>query len=231
MMSQEEQPPRDDGSGGRTDAAASASAESSRGLSRAMRITAWAVGGVVALGLIIALALALSPPAAQPGAETTPGSSASPTHGPNPHGTPVPGSEVQTPDPSAADPDHLPPPDERSPLVEPPFPRSGSAEGSLVEGFPAHVMGPTADSDVLSSSIATEDDTMQVTLVARTDESEEDVRAHFSRIWSELGLTESPQSDTSTLTVDHGSSSLSLAFTSSSGTGTVYMVYGVFRTS
>lgn len=229
MMSQREQPPRDDGSDGRTDAAASGSGESSRGLSRAMRITAWVVGGAVALGLTVALALVLSPPGSQPTAGT-PSSTASPTRGPNPDGTPVPGSEVQTPDPSAPDPDHLPPLDEESPLVEPPFPPSGSAEGSLVDGFPVQIMGPTSGSDVLSSSIATEGDTMQVTVVARSDESREDVRAHFSRIWRDLGLAESPESDASALSVGDGSSSLSLAFTSS-GTGTVYMVYGVFRTS
>lgn len=230
MMSQGEQSPRDDGSEGRTDAAASGSGESSRGLNRAMRITAWVVGGVVALGLIVALALVLSPPAGQQTAGT-PSSTASPTRGPNPEGTPVPGSEVQTPDPSAPNPDRLPPRDGGSPLVEPPFPPSGSAEGSLVDGFPVQIMGPTSGSDVLSSSIATQGDTMQVTVVARSDESREDVLAHFSRLWRELGLAESPGSDTSALSAGDGSSSLSLAFTSSSGTGTVYMVYGVFRTS
>ena len=197
-----------------------------------MKITIGLVAAVVALGLVIAIALLVWTPAGSagdPGA--TPSATVSPSRGPDPQGTPVAGSEVQTPDPSATNPNRLPPRHETGPLIEPPLPPSASAEGALVDGFPAHIMGPTGTSDIVSSSIATEGDTMQVTLVARTDEPQQDVRAHFSSVWNSLGLAESPSNETASLTVEDGSNSLSLAITPSSGTGTVYMVYGVFRTS
>lgn len=231
MKSPHERPPHGGASDVREDAGAHAAGMPERGLSRPMRITLWTVGAVVVAGILLALAFLLTPPAAGPGSGATPSAVASPTHGPDPDGTPVPGSEVQAPDASATDPNRLPPREASGPLVTPPLPPSASAEGSLVEGFPRDIMGPTADSDVVSSSIATEGDTMQVTLVARTDQSEEDVRSHFRSVWTSLGLVESAQDQGTSLAVDDGANSLSLAFTPSSGTGTVYMVYGVFRTS
>jgi hypothetical protein len=92
-------------------------------------------------------------------------------------------------------------------------------------------MGPAPASDVLESSIATEGSTMQVTLVARTDSPADDVRAHYRGLWSQLGLMESAGAAPGDVTFSNAHSSLSLAFASASGTGTVYMIYGVLRTS
>lgn len=227
MTSPDERPTRRGAAHGREDAAARAGGVSEHGLSRPMRITLWSVGAVVVTGMLIALAFALAPSAAGPGA--TPSIEASPTRGPDPEGTPVAGTEVPPPDGSAADPHRLPSSEASDPLVTAPLPSSASAQGSLVEGFPADIMGPTADSDVVSSSIATEDDTMQVTLVARTDRPEEDVRAHFRSVWTSLGLAADPNDQGASLAFGDGANSLSLAFAAASGTGTVYTIYGVFR--
>lgn len=226
MTSPDERPTWGGAPHAREDAAAGAGAPE-RGLSRPMRLTLWSVGAVVVTGMLIALAFALAPSAGGPGA--TPSIEASPTRGPDPEGTPVAGTEVLPPDGSAADPHRLPSPGESGPLVAAPLPSSASAEGSLVEDFPVDIMGPTADSDVVSSSIATEDDTMQVTLVARTDEPEEDVRAHFRSVWTSLGLAADPNDQGASLAFGDGASSLTLAFAAASGTGTVYTIYGVFR--
>lgn len=204
-----------DGAGGSTRA----------GLSRGMKLTLWIVGGIVAAGIVVALVLLLAPP----GGPESGSPSTTPTVGPDPDATPVDGSEVQPPDPTATAGAGLPPRQPDEPLVTAPLPESASADGELVDGFPADIMGPTDDSDVLSSSIATEGDTMQVTLVARTDASEEDVTQHFRALWTDLGLSDAGPSGSAALSYGDSLSSLTLAFTPASGTGTVYMVYGVLR--
>lgn len=228
MMAPDERPPHSGASDGRKDAAVHSSGTPRRGLSRPMRITLWTVGAIVAAGIVLALAFLIAQPPAGQGSDATPSADASAARGPDPEGTPVAGSEVQAPDPSATASDRLPPREGSGPLVTPPLPPSASAEGSLVDGYPRDIMGPAADSDVISSSIATEGDTMQVTLVARTDQPEDQVRSHFLSVWTSLGLVQTAQDRGTSLAVTDGTNSMSLAF-ASSGTGTVYMVYGVFR--
>ncbi|MDR7110854.1 hypothetical protein J2X03_000710 [Microbacterium trichothecenolyticum] len=169
--------------------------------------------------------------AATPGA--TPGAMPEPsvTHGPVPGATPTTGTEVPDPDTSAPPTSGLPPLPAPTPLIDGPLPDSGSESGALVDGFPDSVMGPVPGSDVLESSIATEGSTMQVTLVARTDASADEVRSHFRELWSQLGLTESAGGIEGAVTFSNDHSSLSLAFAPASGTGTVYMIYSVLRTS
>ncbi|HKP06165.1 MAG TPA: hypothetical protein VJU58_02830, partial [Microbacterium sp.] len=150
---------------------------------------------------------------------------------PVPGATPTTGSEVPDPDPapSSRAETGLPPIPAPAPLVALPLPRSGSESGALVAGFPDTIVGPVPGSDVLESSIATEGRTMQVTLVARTDSSAEDVRAHYRDHWARLGLTESVGAAEGDVAFSDMHSSLSVAFTPASGTGTVYLVYGVLR--
>ncbi|GAA5083433.1 hypothetical protein GCM10025760_00060 [Microbacterium yannicii] len=109
-----------------------------------------------------------------------------------------------------------------------PLPESGTSEGALVEGFPSEVMGEIEGSEVLSSSIAAAGDTMQVTLVARTDATPESIRSHYTELWTSLGLSEATMSD-GNLGYVGPYESLTLAV-STSGTGIQYSIYGVFRT-
>jgi hypothetical protein len=212
---------------------AAPTAEKPRGLTPAMRRVLGGVGIVVALGLAVAIWLIATgagsgtPDAADAGA--TPGATS--TRGPVPGATPTTGSENQAPDPSAPAADRLPARGTPAPLVSEPLPASGSASGELVDGFPADLLGPAPDSEVLQSSIASEGGTMQVTLVARTDAGADEVRAHYSELWSTLGLSDAGAGDDADLAYSDAFSSLSLAFSPSSGTGTVYTVYGVLRTS
>ncbi|WP_106816281.1 hypothetical protein [Microbacterium timonense] len=211
---------------------AAPTAEKPRSLTPAMRRVLWGVGIVVALGLAVAIWLIATgagsgtPDAADAGATPDP----SATQGPIPGATPTTGSEVQPPEETAPPADRLPPLPSPSALVSDPLPASGSASGELVKDFPTDVAGPMPDSQVLESSIATEGSTMQVTLVARTDASVDEVRTHYRELWAGLGLADASGGD-GVLTYSDTLSSLSLAFSPSSGTGTVYMIYGVLRTS
>lgn len=210
------------------DAASAASDGGGRGLSRGMKVTLWAVGAAVVIGVIVVIALLNAPTGAPAGASATPSSSATTGPGPSPDATPADGSEVPSPEPSASATSGLPPRTPDEPLVTTPLPESATADGELVDGFPSDVMGPPDDTTIVSSSIASEADVMQVTLVARTDASQEDVLAHYRSLWSDLGLTDSP-TESADLSYANEYSSLTLAFTPSSGTGTVFMVYGVLK--
>lgn len=202
--------------------------ERASGLSPAMWRVLIAVGILALIGVGIAVwFFATSNPAGDPGAGAAPTS----TRGPVPGGTPTTGSEVQTPDPSAAPNDQLPPRTPGTPLIEPPLPSSASGESTLVDGFPSEIMGPIDGGDVVQNSIATEGETMQVTIVVRTDASKDDISTHYGELWASLGLAPQPAGEDGSLSYSSEFESLSLAFTPASGTGTVYMLYGVFRTS
>ncbi|WP_194409700.1 hypothetical protein [Microbacterium cremeum] len=208
------------------------------GHTRALRWVLWAVGAAVVAGLAIALwGFTADGDAGAPGASGAPGAvdattapTPRPTRGPLPGAEPTTGSEVQAPDATAPSADRLPALSTPSPLVSAPLPDSGSASGELVDGFPTGVMAPAPPSEVLQSSIATEGDTMQVTLQARTDATPDEVSQHYRAVWSGLGLAATGSSDGADTSYSDALSSLTLAFTSS-GTGTVYTVYGVFRLS
>jgi hypothetical protein len=109
------------------------------------------------------------------------------------------------------------------------MPAPASSKGALVAGYPKRIAGPLSGSDIVSSSIATEDDVMQLTLVASSTATLDDVRAHYRKLWSSLGLREHTAAD-GTLTFAGGFESLSLSITSSA-TGNRYSIFGVFRTS
>jgi len=192
-----------------------------------MRRVLIVVSAVVVLGLFVTIWLAARP-AAQgiDDVDATP-FSASPTQGPVPGATPTEGSEVLPPDEAGGI--RLPSLAPEEPLFATPFPAAGSRENGLIEGFPVDAMEPVAGSDVLQSSIAVEEQTMQATLTARTDSSPDEVRAHFASAWTNVGLAEQPTPSTDELSFVGPFESLTLAFSPSSGTGTVYVVYGVFR--
>lgn len=151
------------------------------------------------------------------------------TRGPLPGATPTSGSEVQSPAPQQTDQGVIPPRTSTDPLLSEPLPASGSAEGQLVDGFPADVMGPASDSQVVSSAIATEGSVMQVTLVARTDSSAADVTAHYRDLWANLGLTPQDSAGAAGTSSTGRGASLTLAFSPDSATGTVYTILATFR--
>jgi len=201
-------------------------------LTTAMRAVLIAAAAIVVAGIAVTIWLLASAsgsgdPQGQPGG-TVP--AATPTRGPIPGATPTTGSEVLPPA-ATAPPNRLPsrtPAPPTAPLVPAPLPKSAAAEGGLVAGFPSDLMGPVKGSDVVSSSIATEGATMQVSLVARSDASAKDLRSHYDELWASLGLKEASPTD-GNLSYTGAHESLTLAV-EKTGTGNRYSIFGVFRT-
>ena len=196
-------------------------------LTPAMRRVLWIVGGVVVLVLVVAVWLAVAGGGAGGG---TPTPSATPTRGPLPGATTTTGSEVQDPAPGQPEPGRIPPLPAATPLVSPPLPDSASADGKLVKGFPEKIMGAAPDSEIVSSAIATEGNAMQVTLVARTDASPDSVVAYYRDAWAKLALIDQGTVAGNDVSYASPHTSLTLAFSPGSGTGTVYTILGSFRT-
>jgi hypothetical protein len=181
------------------------------------------VGAIAAVGICAAVWLLVSPPPANTGGGTAATTTAPQLSGPDPTATPVAGSEVQAPDATAAPIDRIPPRTSQAPRITTPLPPSGAAKGDIVAGFPLDLAGPAAGSDVLDTSVTSEGDTMQFALVARTDSPGNEVRDHFSALWTELGLAPDGAAFQDAYT------SISVTVDETTGTGTVYTVYGVLR--
>lgn len=188
--------------------------------------TAIAVVGVLVVGALIVVAAltAAGQPEAAPAASSTP--AAAPTSGPLPGATPTTGSEVQPP--TEAPRNGLPPLEPAEPLITAPLPEPGSRSGGMVKGFPDGVADPMRDSNVVSSSIATEGAVMQLSLVASSAETPDAIREHYRALWTSLGLRAVPTDDeTVAFSGDYESLTLSVG---ASGTGNLYTIFGVLRT-
>lgn len=110
-----------------------------------------------------------------------------------------------------------------------PMPAAASSKGALVNGYPTRIAGPVSGSDIASSSIATEGSVMQLSLVASSSATLDDIRAHYRELWTALGLHERPAAD-GTMTFAGSFESLSLSI-GPSATGNRYSIFGVFHTS
>lgn len=158
----------------------------------------------------------------------TPTAVGAPSPGPVIGATATAGSEVPALEPTASPVGRIPGIPARAPLVTAP-PPPGYATGELVAGFPAEVMGPAPQSDVVSSQITGEEGTSQVTLVARTDAPADTVRAHYRTAWANLGLSDVGPGTGADIAYRDAHTSVSLAFAPGTGTGTVYQLHAVFR--
>ncbi|MCK6068062.1 MULTISPECIES: hypothetical protein [Microbacterium] len=189
-----------------------------------MRVALVVTAVLVASGAVLSgwLLLSAEPPASPRTATTA----AAP--GPVPGATPEAGSEVLPPDEQAPPSDRLPAIAPATPRIAAPLPEPASAQGALVEGYPADLAAPLDGSDVLDSSLAVEGDVLQFTLIARSDASGSDIAAHYAGRWAALGMAPAPETGPATSYRD-AFSSVTVAAEAPSGTGTVYTVYGVLR--
>lgn len=195
-------------------------------LTTAMKVTIAVVGVLVVAGAVIIAALTgVWQPEGE--AQPSPTASAPPTAGPLPGATPTAGSEVLPPpttDPGAG----LPPLERSMPLVTAPLPEAGSRSGGLMPDLPTSIVEPLPDSSIISSSIATEDTVMQLSLVGSVAATPDEIRAHYRSLWASLGLREEPGDDaTIAFTGPFETLSLTIDVT---GTGNRYAIFGVFRT-
>jgi hypothetical protein len=116
-----------------------------------------------------------------------------------------------------------------SALFTGPIPRSGSAVGSLVAGFPS-VIPVTQGSVISSSSVSSSGGIVQVTLVARTTISAPDVLGFYSSQFGKVGIVpQSPPTVAGSVAYSftRGNDSVTVTATPVSGGGSRYSVVGV----
>ncbi|CAH0221158.1 hypothetical protein [Microbacterium sp. Bi121] len=221
-----------------------------RTLTPAMKIAIGVVGVLVVGGIVTAMVWNGAGRPDATGVSTTPSAEVAPTPGPLPGATATTGSEVPPSNDEAdespksgtghpplsematqppADPaPEEPPLDAAVPLVKAPLPAPASRNGGIVSGFPTRIATAMDDSKVVSTSIATESTVMQVSLVASSSTDPAKIREHYRKQWSALGLVERG-GGTDTLAMAGAFEALTLSVTST-GTGNVYTIFGVFKT-
>ena len=137
-------------------------------------------------------------------------------------GTKAPNTEAPSP--------LLPPPSSLTALFVAPLPPSASAEGRLVDSFPSTVIPVIANSTVVSSSITSEGNRLQVGLTATSALSAPEALAHYQAFYGELGFS-SRESDAvpgSTAWVfTRGTDSVAVT-TLPIDAGSAYTVFGAF---
>ncbi|MGV8911601.1 MAG: hypothetical protein ACOH14_03215 [Rhodoglobus sp.] len=156
---------------------------------------------------------------------------------PTPTATPTPLSGSEIPQPTAAPTTpqlgiENPPQSgtESSPLINRPLPKSATAEGKLVAGFPTSVISLPTGAKVVSSAIATEGDRMQATVVASSDGSEDKIHSYFEGIFTPLGLrgTETPSAPGTTATTWSSGTDSIIVATQVDGTVTRFTIFALF---
>jgi hypothetical protein len=139
-------------------------------------------------------------------------------------------SEV-LPAPDKKSPIGLPPSPPLTPLVTSPLPPTASAANALVEGFPTEVISLNPDTTVQSSSVASAENRLQVTLAATTPSPSEAVLEHYRVSLAEQKLVDSvaPAAAGSTaLLFSRGVDTILLTVTPTESGGTTYSVFGAF---
>lgn len=154
-------------------------------------------------GPVTAQSPASSSPGANPSNGTASGSASAP-----PSGSPTSGSSASGPadgggdggttakplevlPPVTSTPTGLPEPSAPAPLITGPLTKSGTAKGSLVEGWPSSVVAMPAGTTVGSTSISTSGNVLQLTADGIVGTSQQDVLAAFRQslvpqgFWSE----------------------------------------------
>ena len=115
------------------------------------------------------------------------------------------------------------------PLISAPLPASASGSGVIVKGFPTAVISLTPGSTVISSSVASGSDRVQVGLSARSTIAPTKVLEYYEAAFAKLGLVASsvPSADGSTAKAFvRGPSTITVTVSSASG-GSRYTVFAV----
>jgi hypothetical protein len=86
----------------------------------------------------------------------------------------------------------LPPSDPLPVPVSAPLPRTASATGGLVSGYPEKVLPVTPGAHVASSSVASQGDRLQVTLTATSSSGVADILAFYRTALAKFGMYDVP---------------------------------------
>lgn len=115
-------------------------------------------------------------------------------------------------------------------LISSRLPKSASAAGKLVSGFPSQVMPTAPDSTVQSSSVTSEGTRLQATLSAHTTRSVEELFDFYRVTLAPFGLYDSPTaapSGSTAISFTRDTGSIVLTATTD-GKGTTYVAFGSF---
>lgn len=117
-----------------------------------------------------------------------------------------------------------------TPLFTEPLPKTASATGKLVAGFPTKVISVPSGTKIVSSSISTQGDRMQLSLVGTSPASVGDVQSYFQGTFSTLGLTAAvTPSAPGTVATTYSRGSDRITVTTAAGSdGTQLTVFGLF---
>lgn len=215
-------------------------------------LTAIAVTLALAVAILVVATVLDSLPGAGRSASAPSSSSLSETDAtPGDSGTPSP-SRSTTPDSSTeksgtgsvgdrTSSEVLPAPDEKSPiglppspplpgLVTLPLPETASATGALVTGFPA-VIPLSPDAAVVSSSVASAENRLQVTLAATTPATSDSVLEFYRVTFAANNLVDSvapAAAGSQALLFSRGADTILLTVTPGEAGGTTYSLFGAF---
>ena len=149
-------------------------------------------------------------------------------------GTGDPGERTSSevlPAPEKKSPVGLPPSPPLAPLVTTPLPPTNSAADSLVDGFPVAVIPLNPDTTVETSSVASAENRLQVTLTAITSSTPDAVLEFYRVALAANNLVDSvaPAATGSTaLLFSRGADTILLTVTPTESGGTTYSVFAAF---
>jgi hypothetical protein len=162
------------------------------------------------------------PPAA-PAAPSAPGAPATPT------GTAERFSTEVLPPASGSTGTTLPPSKPLPTLVAGPLPKSASAAGKVVSGFPSVVLPAVSSSVIITSSVATQGSHLQVALEAQTSLEAAAVITFYREHFAPLGLleTRTPSGTNQAVSFERDGDSVTITL-ASAPEGTRYVIFGTF---
>lgn len=186
-----------------------------------MRVRYGTVIALLAVALI-AVVVAFGRPSGQTSPETPPSPSAAPLDA---GANSLPGQEQA---PTAEEPPQREAPPAVRPLISAPLPETSHREGAFVEGFP-QVITLAPHSEVMFSSVASEDDRVQAALGAMSTDAPAEVLEHYRAAFAESGLAGDsvPTADGSdAVSFERGPSSITVTVWPTD-TGSRFMVFGI----
>ena len=137
-------------------------------------------------------------------------------------------TEVIPPKPTSAP--ALPPSTGLPRPVAAPLPATASATGKLVAGFPAAALPAAPGSTISSSSVASQGEHLQVSLVAKSSRAAIDIVAFYRAALAAYGMYDMPApavAGSTAVAFSRGGDSVTVTATPGTG-GTSYVVYGTF---
>ena len=114
--------------------------------------------------------------------------------------------------------------------VSAPLPKSSSAKGELVDGYPSKVLPQAPGSSVTASSVASQSGHLQVTLTATSKQQVTDLISFYRSALSKYGMYDSAApalSGSTSVVFERDGNAVTLTVTPSDG-GTTYALYGAF---